>query len=61
MTVTDIYAGSRRILDADSHVKELPGWLAEFADARTRELLRPLAVLRLIAARLIGPRPRLSG
>lgn len=42
MSVTDTYAGPRRILDADSHVMELPGWLAEFADARTRELLRPL-------------------
>lgn len=42
MNATDTYAGSRRILDADSHIMELPGWLAGFADARTRELLRPL-------------------
>jgi uncharacterized protein len=42
MNAPDTYAGSRRILDADSHVMELPGWLANFADARTREILRPL-------------------
>jgi uncharacterized protein len=39
---TPSYAGQKRILDADSHVMELPGWLAEHADARTREILRPL-------------------
>jgi uncharacterized protein len=42
MNAPDTYAGSRRILDADSHVMELPEWLASFADARTREILRPL-------------------
>ena len=42
MNAVDTYAGTRRILDADSHIMELPGWLAQFADARTRELLRPL-------------------
>ena len=36
------YGGGRRILDADSHIMELPGWLAEFADERTKELLKPL-------------------
>ena len=40
--VQTTYAGPKRILDADSHVMELPGWLAEHADQRTRELLRPL-------------------
>jgi uncharacterized protein len=40
MNVT--YAGPRRILDADSHVMELPGWLSNYADAKTREILRPL-------------------
>jgi predicted TIM-barrel fold metal-dependent hydrolase len=36
------YAHGRAYFDADSHVMELPAWLEEFADARTRELLRPL-------------------
>lgn len=44
MSALDTYAGNRRILDADSHVMELPGWLEEHADARTRELLRPMAL-----------------
>ena len=39
---TTTYAGTKRILDADSHVMELPGWLDDHADARTRALLRPL-------------------
>ena len=38
------YAGDRVVFDADSHVMELPGWLEEFADAETRERLRPLAL-----------------
>ena len=42
MTATKTYAGTKRILDADSHVMELPGWLSQYADARTREILRPL-------------------
>ena len=36
--------GERLVYDADSHVMELPGWLEGHADARTRELLRPLAL-----------------
>jgi uncharacterized protein len=38
------YAGDRVVFDADSHVMELPGWLEEFADAETRDRLRPLAL-----------------
>ena len=36
------YAEGRTYYDADSHLMELPNWLEEFADARTRERLRPL-------------------
>lgn len=36
------YVGERLVFDADSHVMELPGWLEEYADAATREKLRPL-------------------
>jgi predicted TIM-barrel fold metal-dependent hydrolase len=36
------YANGRRILDADSHLMELPGWLEEYADPDVRERLRPL-------------------
>ena len=36
------YAGTRDILDADSHIMELPGWLEEFADPNDRELIGPL-------------------
>src|SRR3954467_5721829 len=36
------YAGDRVILDADSHIMELPGWLEEYADPDDREALRPL-------------------
>lgn len=36
------YAGGRTILDADSHIMELPGWLESYADPGDRELLRPL-------------------
>lgn len=32
----------RVVHDADSHIMELPDWLEQFADARTRELMRPL-------------------
>jgi predicted TIM-barrel fold metal-dependent hydrolase len=38
------YVGDRVVFDADSHVMELPGWLEQFADAATRERLRPLAL-----------------
>ena len=38
------YAGPKRILDADSHIMELPDWLAEYADAKTKELLKPLSL-----------------
>ena len=36
------YVGERVVFDADSHVMELPGWLEEYADATTRDRLRPL-------------------
>lgn len=36
------YAGGRTVLDADSHIMELPGWLEEYADPSERELIRPL-------------------
>ncbi len=32
---SNTYARGRRILDADSHVMELPGWLSQLADSRT--------------------------
>jgi predicted TIM-barrel fold metal-dependent hydrolase len=38
------YVGDRVVFDADSHVMELPGWLEQFADAATAEVLRPLAL-----------------
>src|SRR5215204_24442 len=38
------YSGDRVVYDADSHVMELPGWLEGFADAETRERLRPLVL-----------------
>lgn len=36
------YAQGRVYYDADSHLMELPDWLEQFADAPTRERLRPL-------------------
>lgn len=36
------YAGTTRILDADSHVMELPGWLEEHAEEAVRDRIRPL-------------------
>jgi predicted TIM-barrel fold metal-dependent hydrolase len=36
------YAEGRTYHDADSHLMELPNWLEEFADAKTRVGLRPL-------------------
>jgi predicted TIM-barrel fold metal-dependent hydrolase len=36
------YAEGRVYYDADSHLMELPDWLEQFADAPTRERLRPL-------------------
>ncbi|MCX5737679.1 MAG: amidohydrolase family protein [Proteobacteria bacterium] len=36
------YAGSRICYDADSHIVELPDWLATYADPDVRERLRPL-------------------
>ena len=36
------YAEGRTYYDADSHLMELPDWLGDFADAATRERLRPL-------------------
>lgn len=39
------YVGQRRpVFDADSHLMELPGWLEQYADATTRQALRPLAL-----------------
>ena len=42
------YAGSRRILDADSHLMELPDFLTRHAEARMRDRVPTL----------IGGRPR---
>src|SRR5689334_24127220 len=36
------YASGQRILDADSHLMELPGWLADYADPDVRDRIRPL-------------------
>lgn len=36
------YAQGRIYNDADAHVMETPAWLADYADAKTRALLRPL-------------------
>lgn len=41
-TVDAPYAGPTDILDADSHVMELPGWLEAHADPGIRDRLRPL-------------------
>ncbi len=37
-----VYATGRRYLDADSHLMELPGWLAAYAEPGIRERIRPL-------------------
>jgi predicted TIM-barrel fold metal-dependent hydrolase len=46
MTTTVPYAaqsiGTRRCLDADSHLMELPGWLDQYADPDIRDRIRPL-------------------
>ena len=36
------YAAGRRLLDADSHIMELPDFLAKHADAALREKLPPI-------------------
>ncbi len=36
------YASGRRFYDADSHLMELSGWLASYADPGLRERIRPL-------------------
>ena len=36
-TVDAPYAGSTTILDADSHVMELPGWLETYAEESVRD------------------------
>jgi uncharacterized protein len=36
------YVEGRTVHDADSHVMELTGWLAEYADADVRDRIRPL-------------------
>ena len=41
-TLDSPYAGTRRILDADSHVMELPGWLEAHAEESVRHRIRPL-------------------
>jgi predicted TIM-barrel fold metal-dependent hydrolase len=38
------YAEGRTFYDADSHVMELPEWLAEYADPELRDKIRPLAL-----------------
>lgn len=38
------YAGERVCHDADSHLMELSGWLASYADPGIRDRLRPLAL-----------------
>lgn len=38
------YAGDRFIHDADAHIIEEPDWMVEYADARTRERLKPVFV-----------------
>ena len=43
MTVGDAtYAAGRTIFDADSHIMELPDWLAQYADPSIRQRIRPL-------------------
>lgn len=41
-TLDATYAGTTRILDADSHVMELPGWLETHAEESVRDRIRPL-------------------
>jgi predicted TIM-barrel fold metal-dependent hydrolase len=36
------YSGERVVYDADSHVMELSGWLASYADPAVRDRIRPL-------------------
>jgi uncharacterized protein len=36
------YAEGRIYNDADAHLMETTNWMADYADARTRELLKPL-------------------
>jgi predicted TIM-barrel fold metal-dependent hydrolase len=36
------YAAGRSIFDADSHIMELPDWLASYADPAIRDRIRPL-------------------
>src|SRR5262245_59413819 len=38
------YVENRTVYDADSHVMELDGWLADYADPGIRDALRPLAL-----------------
>jgi uncharacterized protein len=40
--MSDTYAGTRVIYDADSHVMELGDWLTSYADPDARERIRPL-------------------
>lgn len=36
------YVEGRTVYDADSHIMELSGWLADYADPKLRDALRPL-------------------
>jgi predicted TIM-barrel fold metal-dependent hydrolase len=42
MSRMSTYASGRQILDADSHLMELPGWLDRYADPDVRDHIRPL-------------------
>lgn len=41
------YAEGRIYQDADAHIVETPEWLLEYADAATREQMKPLYVARV--------------
>jgi uncharacterized protein len=57
------YAEGRTYYDADSHLMELPEWLGEFADAGTRQQLRPLYLggAGALADKAIGDAERRRG
>ena len=46
MTPGMTYAGKRRLLDADSHIMELPDFLTSFAQASLRDRLPPISYAR---------------
>ena len=43
-TIESPYSGGVRMMDADSHIMEPPGWLDEYCDDATRAALRPLTL-----------------